>query len=83
MSEITTHLTKHEIIPNLHKGRMTGLSTTDVVEIIHNKLTISRQENTPSMLIQIDQSSAFSMIKHPFLLNKISNTLASTQQQYN
>ena len=71
MSQIIIYLNKYNILPSLHLGGMTGFSTIDAIELLHKKLQLSRQEKTPSIYISIDQSSAFSMIKHDILLKKI------------
>ena len=46
---------------------ISGLFTIDAIENIHKNLTKSRIENIPSILISIDQSSAFPMISHDIL----------------
>ena len=71
MNQIIIYLNKYNILPSLHLGGMTGFSTIDAIELLHKKLQLSRQEKTPSIYISIDQSSAFSMIKHDILFKKL------------
>ena len=64
LEQTTNYLNKYDIINDSHIGGISGMSTIDAIEQIHNKLKLSRQQNTPSVLICLDQTGAFSMIDH-------------------
>ena len=57
----------YDQISENHMRGISGLFTIDAIENIHKNLTKSRIENIPSILISIDQSSAFPMISHDIL----------------
>ena len=70
-SQISKYITQNDIINENHLGGISGLSTIDAIDIIHKNLSKSRLENKPSILISIDQSSAFPMISHYILKQKL------------
>ena len=65
------YLNENNIITSLHIGGLAGMSAVDAIEIIHEKLLNSRLNNVPSILISIDQTSAFTMIEHKILIKKL------------
>ena len=64
-------LEEHDIFPSLHIGGLPGMSTSDAVEMIHDKLLNSRSQNIPSCFVSIDQTQAFTMIQHSILMKKL------------
>ena len=63
-------LVENKILSTLHMGGVSGNSPINALEVIHEKLLKSRVENTPSILIRLDQTSAFTMINHSILIKK-------------
>ena len=64
-------LEANEILSYLHMGGVMGNSIINALELIHEKLKKSRINNTPSILIGLDQASAFTMINHFIMLKKL------------
>ena len=70
---------ENKIMSSLHMGGITGDSPISALEIIHDKLMKSRIENTPSILIGLDQTSAFTMINHSILIDKFKHIRFSSK----
>ena len=63
-------LVENKILSTLHMGGVSGNSPINALEVIHDKLLKSRVENTPSILIGLYHTSAFTMINHSILIKK-------------
>ena len=70
-NQMMEFLESNKIFPNTHIGGLPGMSTSDAIEKIHDKLQKSNSQSTPSCFISIDQKSAFTMIQHSILLKKL------------
>ena len=70
-AQMMTFFEENKIFPSSHIGGLPGMSTSDAIELIHDKLSKSNSQNVPSCFISIDQKSAFTMIQHSVLLKKL------------
>ena len=71
LQQIIKYLNINNIIPSSHMGVISNLSTLDAINELDIQLKTSRNNNSTSMYISIEQSSAFTMIQHSHLLSKL------------
>ena len=69
--QIKDFLVKYNLVPYNHNGGIKGLSTTTTVLVLLDMWSKLLENNTNSVVLQLDQSAAYDMVNHQILVEKI------------
>ena len=69
--QIKEFLDKYDIVPYNHNGGLKGHSTTTTVIVMLDMWSKMLEEGKNGVVLQLDQSSAYDMVKHDILLEKL------------